>query len=308
LNGLLLIDKPAGPSSHDVVARVRRAIGQRHIGHAGTLDPAATGLLLLLIGQTTRLARFVSASAKEYEATIRLGFATDTHDATGEPIGPAHCGPWPTLSTIDRTLDGFRGKFLQAPPIFSAKKVNGRRSYRAARAARRSQPASAPPVAPAPVEVTVDSLDVTDLSGELLSLRLRCSPGFYVRALAHELGIRLGTGAHLSSLRRTGSGEWRVENAMGLDQVEDRPDAARQAVVPPVRILSGLPVVVLTDVGARRATHGVDLGPGDAEPGLGTWPVVALPAVRLLTRSGELLGLAEPARVKGLLHPSIVLG
>jgi tRNA pseudouridine55 synthase len=307
LNGLLLIDKPTGPSSHDAVARVRRALGERRIGHAGTLDPAASGLLLLLVGQATRLARFMIAGTKEYEAEIQLGRSTDTHDAEGEPTGSPHAGPWPDRGEVERALDAFRGTFLQSPPTFSAKKVHGRRSYRAARAARRSGMPE-PVDRPAPVAVTVEHLEITALDGHRLSVRLRSSPGFYVRALAHDLGVRLGTGAHLSGLRRTRSGEWAVDDALALGEVERDPDAARRAVVAPARMLEGLPAVVLTEAGARRALHGVDLGPSDTDPQGGARPGALPLAVRLLTARGDLLGVGEPAAAPGLLHPSIVLG
>ncbi len=307
MNGLLLIDKPTGPSSHDAVARVRRAIGERRIGHAGTLDPAASGLLMLLVGQATRLARFVMAGTKEYEAEIQLGRATDTHDAEGEPTGDPHMGAWPDRGEVERALDAFRGTFLQSPPIFSAKKVHGRRSYRAARAARRSE-ASAPAERPAPVMVTVERIEIVALAGDRLSVRLRSSPGFYVRALAHDLGVRLATGAHLAGLRRTRSGEWAVDRALALGAVERDPDAARRALVAPARMLAGLPAVVLTEAGATRAVRGIDLGPADADPQAGVWPGALAAAVRLLTSTGDLLGVGEPARTPGLLHPSIVLG
>src|SRR5262252_88967 len=136
MDGLLIIDKPAGPTSHDVVARMRRALGERRIGHTGTLDPAATGVLPLVVGRATRLARFVGASSKSYEAVVRLGVATDTADAAGLPIGPPHDGPLPSRDAIDRALSEFRGTFLQRPPAYSAKKVAGTRSYALARASR----------------------------------------------------------------------------------------------------------------------------------------------------------------------------
>jgi predicted methyltransferase len=138
MDGLLIIDKPPGPTSHDVVARVRRALGERRIGHTGTLDPAATGVLPLVLGRATRLARFLSASDKSYEAVVRLGVATDTQDAEGAASGPRYEGPLPSHAMIDRALDSFRGTFLQQPPAFSAKKIDGERSYRTARRARQS--------------------------------------------------------------------------------------------------------------------------------------------------------------------------
>ncbi len=151
MDGLLVVDKPAGPTSHEVVARVRRALGERRIGHTGTLDPAATGVLPLVLGRATRLARFLSSSEKSYDAVLRLGVATDTNDAQGTPAGAPYQGPLPSREAIDRALDRFRGAFLQQPPAYSAKKIDGERSYRLARAASRqlsSTGAGAPPGVP----------------------------------------------------------------------------------------------------------------------------------------------------------------
>ena len=157
MDGLLIVDKPAGPTSHEVVARVRRALNERRIGHTGMLDPAATGVLPLVLGRATRLARFLSASDKAYDAVFRLGVATDTNDAEGTPAGPSYQGPLPSSEAIDRALDAFRGTFLQQPPAYSAKKIDGRRSYRIARAAARDSQlfwsgAGAPRGAPAPLQ------------------------------------------------------------------------------------------------------------------------------------------------------------
>jgi tRNA pseudouridine55 synthase len=303
LNGLLLVDKPIGPTSHDVVARVRRAVGERRIGHTGTLDPAASGLLPLVVGAATRLARFLSDAGKQYEVEIRLGIATDTGDAEGLPIGPAYGGPWPGRGTLERALDAYRGRFLQQPPAFSAKKLGGRRSYDAARAARRAGAPTAD--LPPPVPVAVERLEVVDAAGDRVIVRVDCSAGFYVRALAHDLGRDLGVGAHVVRLRRTRSGPWAIADALPLERVETDPDAARTALIPPVRAIGHLPAVALSRAGLRRMSHGQDLGPADAVPGA-AWPMAE--AVRLLSAEGDLVGVAEPAGVPGLLHPSVVLG
>ena len=201
LDGLLVLDKPVGPTSHDVVARVRRLLRERRIGHTGTLDPLASGVLLLVIGRATRLARFLTTDAKHYEATIRLGFATDTYDALGRPTTPVYGGPLPRFGQIEEALDKFRGTFDQQPPAFSAKKIAGRRSYRAAR----EQPAAAP-VLPAPVAVEVTNLELIEAQADLIRVNVACSSGFYVRSLAHDLGVALGVNAHLAELRRTKAG------------------------------------------------------------------------------------------------------
>ncbi len=315
MNGLLLIDKPAGPTSHDVVARARRALGERRIGHTGTLDPAASGLLPLVVGPATRLARFLSAAGKTYDVEIRLGVATDTGDADGVPEGPACEGPWPARATVDEALTAFRGTYLQQPPAFSAKKIGGRRSYAAARARRRAGDATGETDAarnatprPEPATVTVDRLDLVALDGASLRLSLDCSAGFYVRTLAHELGARLGTGGHVAALRRTRSGAFDVADALSLARAEADPDAARAALLSPADMLGGLPAVVLTEAGIARARHGQDLGPADAVPGRQPWPAAPAPATRLLDGDGALAGIAEPAARPGFLHPCVVLG
>jgi tRNA pseudouridine55 synthase len=312
LDGLLVIDKPAGPTSHDVVQRVRRALGERRVGHTGTLDPGATGVLPLVLGRATRLARFLSASEKAYDAVVCLGIATDTYDSEGTPVGPPHAGPWPSHETIVRVVSGFRGPLLQQPPAFSAKKIAGVRSYVRARSeealrtsagAGHHAPHSEPAVLPKPAAVTAHRVDVVGVEGVRVQLRIECSAGFYVRSLAHEIGVRLGTGAHLEALRRLRSGWLDLSEAISLDAVEQNPQAARAAVMSLDAMLPSLSTVVLTEEGARRAAHGRDLGPNDAASGA----IPAAPSVRLVDRSGRLLGIGVPGETSGLLHPSIVL-
>ena len=234
MDGLLVVDKPAGPTSHEVVARVRRALGERRIGHTGTLDPAATGVLALVLGRATRLARFLSASDKSYDAVIRLGVATDTNDAQGTPAAPPHQGPLPSRDVIDRALDEFRGTFLQQPPAYSAKKIDGRRSYRLAREDRHTTPARLPRRGPRhsprrfpdPVTVTTHQIELVSVNRDMVTLRVACSAGFYVRALAHDLGARLRVGAHLLNLRRTRAGDVTLDQALELDAIERDPAGA----------------------------------------------------------------------------------
>src|SRR3990172_10099122 len=197
MDGLLVIDKPSGPTSHDVVARIRRLLGERRVGHTGTLDPAATGVLPLVVGRATRLARFLSERGKSYDADISLGVATDTYDAEGTPLGPPCQGPLPSREAIDRALDAFRGTFIQQPPAYSAKKIAGRRSYRIARADARHGRRDGSTTSllrrlPEPVPVTIQRIEILALEAARLSLRVDCSAGCYVRALAHDLGERLG--------------------------------------------------------------------------------------------------------------------
>jgi len=294
MDGLLVVDKPAGPTSHDVVAKMRRVLGERRIGHTGTLDPAATGVLPLVLGRATRLARFLSARDKSYEATIRLGVATDTYDGRGEPAGPRYDGPWPARDAIAAALERFRGTFAQQPPAFSAKKIDGVRSYKLARGDGGRSPEA--------VTVTVRALEIVNADRDVITLSVDCTAGFYVRSLAHDLGQALGTGAHLEALRRTRSGDFTLEDALPLDAAEDK-DAACEAIVPLEEMLPGLLAVILTDEGAFHAAHGRDLGPGDVAGGGTLSPTLC----RLLDQRGHLVGIAEPAGASGLLHPSVVL-
>jgi len=308
MDGLLLIDKPVGPTSHDIVARVRRVFGERSVGHTGTLDPLASGLLALVLGRATRLARFLSASDKTYEAEIRLGVATDTYDAQGTAVSMADSGALPSRERIERALDAFRGTFLQQPPAYSAKKIDGQRSYAIARRARALPALPADAALPRPVSVTAHAIDVLACDGDRVTLRVHCSAGFYIRSLAHDLGRQLGIGAHLTALRRTRSGALALADAIGIDELEQQPEASARRVLPVSAMLTELPAVVLTADGVTRAKHGQDVGPEShirAEPQIPN--PESSPYVRLLDPAGELVAVAEPAGAGGLLHPSVVL-
>ncbi len=321
IDGLLVVDKPVGPTSHDVVSRVRRILRERRIGHTGTLDPMASGVLLLVVGKATRLAQFLNTDVKRYHATIRLGFATDTYDAVGRPTTEMHPGPMATRDRIEEALAAFRGTFKQQPPAFSAKKIDGRRSYRLARGRQEAANPPARPAAPdlfapsatlvlpAPVAVTVTSLDVVDIDGDLVRVSLACSAGFYVRSLAHDLGVTLGVGGHLAALRRIEASGRTLNESVSLAAIEEAGGAelARQALIPLVDVLSNLPGLTLTPEGVRRAVTGCDLAFRDLAPegsgqGRGTLP----PRVRLLDGAKNLVGIADltPA---GLLHPVVIL-
>jgi len=308
MDGLLVVDKPAGPTSHDVVARVRRALGERRIGHTGTLDPAATGVLCLVLGRATRLAQFLSASEKTYEAVVRFGFATDTGDAQGRAVGEPSTAPMPARAAIEAALDAFRGTYLQQPPAFSAKKIDGTRSHEIARARARApdRGLTPPPPLPAPASVTVHRLDVTAYEADTATLAIQCSAGFYVRSLAHELGERLGTGAHLASLRRVRSGDFGLAQAIGLEAIERDPARAASAVIALEDVLPRLPVFQLSAAGVRRARNGCLLEPRDSLTG--DWPTASPESlVRLLDASGSLVGVGRVAARSGLLHPAVVL-
>jgi tRNA pseudouridine55 synthase len=300
MDGLLVVDKPVGPTSHDVVARVRRALREPRVGHTGTLDPAASGVLPLVIGRATRLARFLAEGDKTYEAAVRLGVATDTFDAEGVPIGSAAAGPLPSREQVEAALAPFRGTYPQRPPAYSAKKIAGQRSYALARGAAKASRATP---APNSTMVTVHALEVLAYEADLVTLRVSCGAGFYVRSLADDLGRALGVGAHLSALCRTLSSGLSLADAVSLDVVERDRDAALSAIVPLAAMLPGLPAAVLTAAGAVRLAHGRDLGPADL---LGA-PAADSRPVRLMTTDGALAGIGVRAATPGFLHPDVVL-
>jgi tRNA pseudouridine55 synthase len=254
LNGALLLDKPAGPTSHDAVARVRRALGERSIGHTGTLDPLATGLLVLLVGKATRLAPLLNGAVKSYHATIRLGVETDTYDAAGVAqavegrVSPSGIDD----AAVDQVIESIRQQQQQVPPPFSAKKVGGVRAYKLAR--RQETPELKA------VDVCVHALDWTRAAPDVLHATLTCSAGYYVRAMAHEIGRRLGCGAHLEALRRTRAGAFDLADAAPLDVIEREGRDAAARLLPMEMLLPSLPAVRLSEAGEKRARHGNVLG------------------------------------------------
>jgi tRNA pseudouridine55 synthase len=327
VDGVLVIDKPAGPTSHDVVARVRRALGIDRVGHTGTLDPMATGVLPLVLGRATRLARFLAATEKEYEATVALGRETDTDDATAPQEDAGACAAavpagaaaacWPGRGAafadagprqgpaledlaIRAALARWTGTYEQTPPAYSAKKIGGVRAYELARRGRA--------VSPKPARVTVRRLELVgfDPGAGRVRLRVLCSAGFYVRALARDLGRDLGTGGHLVALRRTRSGRFGVDAAVPLEVVEGEGRDAGRRVTAMDALLDDLPALVLGGAGVRRAAHGQDIGDGDlASPGgIGA---LGAAACRLLDGSGRLVAVAEASPRPGFLHPAVVV-
>jgi tRNA pseudouridine55 synthase len=302
MDGVLVVDKPAGPTSHDVVARARRVLGTKRIGHTGTLDPLATGVLPLVIGRATRLAQFL-ASEKEYLATVRFGVSTPTYDAEGLTENGARAADaavnvnW---ASIAAALHTFRGTYLQAPPPYSAKKIDGIPAYRLARSRK--------PVEPRPVEVTVLSLELVGCDARTADVRILCTGGFYVRTLAHELGLRLGCGAYLERLRRLRAGDFTLRDAIPLDQLEGDTGAAADRLFPIDRLLTAMPAAVVSERGRRRAVHGNSLGIEDlaSGPGARRQPDLTEGMVRLMDSTGRLLGIARRDS-GGLLHPSVVL-
>jgi tRNA pseudouridine55 synthase len=298
VDGVLVVDKPDGPTSHDVVAVARRALRARQVGHAGTLDPMATGVLVLMVGSATRLARFFSDQPKSYDAILRLGLETDSGDRTGAVVARAPEGTaWPDAVVVREALDRLRGTLEQRPPALSAKWVAGARAYTLARAG-----AEVPVRA---VPVTLHEAEVGPYDPPLLRLSIRCSAGFYVRALARDLGRLLGCGACLEALRRTASADFVEGDAVPLDLLVRDPEAAAARLVPLDRLLLRFPAARLSASGERKARHGNDLLEGDLAD-----PAPACPAggvVRLVAGDGRLMGLARPAAPPAVLHPAVVL-
>jgi tRNA pseudouridine55 synthase len=300
VDGVLVVDKPAGPTSHDVVDDVRRALSTRRVGHTGTLDPFATGVLPVCVGRATRLARFLAEGVKEYAATVRLGFATSTDDLTGEPLSP----PRPVEATAEglaAALSGLVGRLDQVPPAFSARRVGGRRLYELARRGEASARQATP--------VTVHALELVAHRGDTVEIVVRCSPGTYVRAIARDLGERLGTGAHLAGLRRTRSGAFSLAQAVPGHDLS----GAADHLIPLSALLPDWPAVRVAEEGRRLVVHGRELVRESVVEG---FPEAPTGRVRVVDASGELLALAQPRgfepEASGLprvpsLHPDVVL-
>lgn len=300
LEGVLVVDKPEGPTSHDVVTLTRRVLGASRIGHTGTLDPMATGVLPLVIGRATRLAQFLTASDKSYDATIAFGRTTDTYDARGREI--ATCAERPTREELDAAVARFRGEFEQTPPAYSAKNIDGKRSYELARKGGSKDP----PLRPKSVRVTARDVELMSFDGETARLAMTVTAGFYVRSLAHDLGEALGCGAVLVALRRTRSGEFGLEPAVPLAEVlQSKREDLITRLIPMSDLLSALPAVTLRGpANFERLKNGVEMGPSDLVAPL----VEAAPVVRLMGPDGDLVGLAKPGKTPGFLHGWVVLG
>ncbi|MEP7274575.1 MAG: tRNA pseudouridine(55) synthase TruB [Acidobacteriota bacterium] len=259
MDGILIIDKPVDWTSHDVVSRARRILRTRRIGHTGTLDPFATGVLVLCIGRFTRLAQFLSGEEKQYHAVMRLGFATDTGDLTGTAVEPHHDPLHISAADIDLAMNEFRGRIDQVPPMYAAKKVAGVRLYEMARRGE--------VIARKPVQVDIKKLEIDESTASLppdhVAFRVVCSAGTYIRTLAEEIGQRLGVGAHLVSLRRTRAGSCVLKSALTLDQLEEEVLAGRlEDAFQPVTTILGFPVITLDEREERVVRNGaaVDCG------------------------------------------------
>lgn len=294
MDGLLLLDKPSGPTSHDLVAGIRRLWRISRVGHFGTLDPLATGLLLVALGQATRFNRYYAGRDKRYRASARLGVATDTYDAAGTPLGPV-ADRLPSSAEVAAAAEGLRGEILQTPPPYSAKKVDGRPLYASARAGR--------PVHPAPAKVTVHELEILRCEPPDLELGIRCSTGTYVRSLVHDLGLRLGCGAHVAALRRTAVGELDVAGAWPWPPPEPVPGGPQglPAWIPLAEMLPEWPAVAADEDALRALREGRPIPPErlSSRPEAGE--------IRILGPDGGLAALARRRPEDGFWAPFLVI-
>jgi tRNA pseudouridine55 synthase len=293
MNGLVLIDKPAGCTSHDVVNRWRRLSGTKRAGHLGTLDPMATGLLLIVTGVATRLARFFTAGRKTYLAAITFGQYSDTYDAEGQ-VTSTGIAPPSDPAVLNAALARFSGRFLQVPPPVSAKKIGGVAAYKLARQNR--------PVDLAPVEVVVSRLELLGSSFSTIDILVSCSAGTYIRSIAHDLGRVLGCGALLSRLRRIESGDFNIADAHSLDSLAALQSAGKlaQAVLPPAQLFPQWPAEHFSPLIEMRIRQGRDFR---------TSPFVVppnAPFVKALSHSGELIAIGQ-LKIPNFYHPEVVL-
>ncbi len=273
LNGVVVIDKPKGPTSFDVVRMVRRALGLSKVGHTGTLDPMATGVLPLCLGEATKVAGYIIEADKSYQATVRFGVSTDTYDAEGQVVSTATVPPL-TRDLLETALQRFRGPIAQKPPMFSAVKVQGKKLYELARAGKQIEVEARP--------VRVHELVLSDFSATEAQLFVRCSKGFFVRSLAFDLGLALGCGAHLTALRRTHSGPFTLAQALPLQTLLEQPALALNKQVGWNEALVALPTLEVTGVEADKVRHGARV---EVLKPKGLY--------RVLDGAGELLATAE---------------
>lgn len=296
MNGLLVVDKPGGMTSHDVVARLRRITGERSIGHLGTLDPMATGVLPLLLGKYTRLAQYFSSAEKTYTGAIRFGFSTDTYDAEGVAAGPdvwQDIEPALTAEQVRVAAARFKGEMEQTPPAFSAKKIDGKPAYKLAREGK--------PVQLNPARVNIAAFEILGMEGSSANFAISISAGGYVRSVAHELGQDLGCGGHLSALRRTRAGAFTIDAAHPLEELEalaGNTEALGALCVHPRNLLPEMPSVTGDPMVLGRFRNG-------AQANLPEFS--RAPLVKVFEGQRELVGIAK--RVAGtLFQPVVVMG
>jgi len=296
MDGILIVDKPDGMTSHDVVAAVRRILHTKKVGHTGTLDPFATGVMVVLVGRSTRLAQFLDRDEKEYEAVVQLGFETDTGDRTGtqklDQLAPAD-----TAAELDweDVLEHFRGRLTQTPPMYSAKKIDGKRLYEMARKGEH--------IDRQPVNIEIRELELLDkpLDGRPSSIQIRvvCSAGTYIRTLAEDIGRKAGVGAHLAELRRTRAGKFDLVQSVTLEALKDSPDPACN-LRPISEAVSHLPSFAVAADRTAKTLNGMSTRVGDVA-------FVSGQAIQMLSPEGELLAIGFYDEREGAVQPKVVL-
>ena len=293
VDGVIVVDKPCGWTSHDVVNRVRRLAATRKVGHLGTLDPAATGVLPMVVGRATRLAQFFTRNDKVYEGVIHFGYSTGSYDSDGAPTSELVAVTLDAVA-VESALDRFRGEFEQTPPPVSAKKVAGRPAYDLA---RRNLP-----VELKPVRVSVSKLEVLAMTGDEIQVRVACSAGTYIRSIAHDLGQAFGCGAFLKSLRRLRSGDFTIEQARTLEELGALAESGRleEALLPASRLLPEFPAETVDEITAAQIRNGRDFRVSPFRAASGARYVKALDA------RGDLIAIGE-ARLPHVYHPVLVL-
>jgi tRNA pseudouridine55 synthase len=293
VDGVIVVDKPAEWTSHDVVNKMRRFAGTKKVGHLGTLDPGATGVLPLVIGRATRLAQFYTRNDKVYEGVIHFGHSTTTYDAEGEATSP-EVAVTLDREALERVFDQFRGEIMQTPPPVSAKKIAGKPAYELARKNL--------PVELKAVPVNVYSLELVGVEGQDVEVKIHCSAGTYLRSIAHDAGQALGCGAHLKSLRRTASGDFKIESARTLEVLGTMAagDRMAEALIPAAELLPEFPMEMVDSITAGQIRNGRDfrVSPFHARKGARY--------VKAVTQQGELIAIGE-ARLPHLYHPLLVL-
>ena len=293
LDGVIIVDKPRGWTSHDVVNKMRRFAGTRKVGHLGTLDPSATGVLPLVIGRATRLAQFYTRNDKIYEGIIHFGNSTDSYDADGEATSP-QVAVTLDRATIEAALDRSRGEFAQMPPPVSAKKIGGKPAYELA---RKQQPVDLKAVA-----INVYELEILNIEGCEAAVRVHCSAGTYLRSIAHDAGQVVGCGAYLKDLRRTASGDFKIDSARTLEQLAILSDAGRiaEALMPAAELLPEFPAELVDAIAVGQIRNGRDFRVSPFRSHAGTR------FVKAVNSEGELIAIGE-ARLPHLYHPVLVL-
>lgn len=305
MDGILIIDKPVGLTSHDVVARVRRTLKTRKVGHTGTLDPFATGVMVILVGRATRLAQFLDKDEKEYEAVIEFGYETDTGDLTGERSADSGMQNEEIVEIVNRThwddlFTSFRGDILQVPPMYSAKKISGKKLYEHARKGE--------VVEREPVKLVIKQLDLLRArnpvatapgSDTAISIRVVCSAGTYIRQLAEDIGRKIGVGAHLTELRRTRSGRFSLAEAVTLDQLEnvENPESRLR---PMELAVEHLPSMMLADDRVERTRNGLSTRVANCD-------YDDKASVRMVNETGDLVAIGTFDRTENIVIPKVVL-